>query len=239
MKNLVSIIIPVYNHAHTLEVCLKTISIQDKIFPLELIIVNDGSTDNFQASLEYILQKYPDIKALNPLVIDQINSGAPTARNRGFREAHGEYVIFVDADTVCYSGMIETMKKALDDNQQASYAYSQFRFGWKKMKSHIFDSALLKKLNYIDVTSLIRARDFVPFDESLKRFQDWDLWLTMLKQNKTGVFVPQVLYKKIVRGRKGISSWIPSWFYRLPWKIKKVEDYEKSKQIIFIKHGII
>ncbi|MFA6548254.1 MAG: glycosyltransferase family A protein [Candidatus Magasanikbacteria bacterium] len=238
MNNLVSVVIPVFNHAHTLEICLRTIFSQSHDQPIELIIVNDGSTDNFGETLKNILNKYPEIKAMNPVVVEQTNLGAPAARNRGFLEAHGEYVIFVDADTVCRPHMISTMKKALDQNPQASYAYSQFCFGWKKMKSHVFDSDLLKQINYIDVTSLVRTKDFVPFDESLKRFQDWDLWLMMLEQNKTGVFVPQVLYKKIVFGRVGYSSWLPSWFYKLPWKTKKVEKYEQAKEIILKKHGL-
>ncbi len=239
MNNLVSIVIPVFNHAHTLDNCLGTIVWQAYNQPLELIIVNDGSTDNFDETLAKILNKCPDIKALNPIVINQPNLGAPAARNRGFKEAHGEYIIFVDADTVCHPRMIETMKRVLDQSPQASYAYSQFRFGWKKMKSNIFDSGLLKQMNYIDITSLIRTKDFVPFDESFKRFQDWDLWLTMLRKNKTGVFIPEVLYKKIIWGRKNISSWLPSWFYSLPWKTKKVKEYEEAKKIIQKKHGLI
>jgi len=238
MNNLVSVIVPVFNHAHTLEVCLNTIILQANNQPIELIIVNDGSTDHFNATLENIFKKFPNIKSLNPIVINQPNLGAPVARNSGFKEARGEYVIFVDADTICYPRMIEIMRNVLDKTPQASYAYSQFYFGWKKMKSHTFDNDLLKKINYIDVTSLIRTKDFVSFDESLKRFQDWDMWLTMLKQNKIGVFVPQVLYKKIIFGRKGISSWLPSWFYKLPWKAKKVIEYENAKKIIFKKHGL-
>ncbi len=238
MNDLVSIIIPVFNHAHTLEACLGTVVWQAYKQPIEVIIVNDGSTDNFQETLENIFDKYPDIKALNPIVINQANLGAPAARNHGFKESHGDYIIFVDADTICSPHMIETMKLALDQNAKASYAYSQFRFGWKKIKSHIFDSALLKQINYIDVTSLIRTKDFVPFDESIKRFQDWDLWLTMLEQDKTGIFIPEILYKKIVRGRKGISNWLPSWFYKLPWKTNTVIDYEQAKRIIFKKHGL-
>lgn len=238
MNALVSIVIPVYNHAHTLKNCLTTVAWQARSQRLELIIVNDGSTDKFKEVLNDFLIHNPEIKALKPIVIDQPNLGAPAARNRGFKEVHGEYVLFLDADTICSPNMISIMKIALENNLQASYAYSQFRFGWKKMKSHVFNIDLLKQTNYIDVTSLIRTKDFVPFDESVKRFQDWDLWLTMLEQNKIGVFVPQVLYKKIVFGRKGMSSWLPSWFYKIPWKIKRVNDYEQAKEIVLKKHGL-
>jgi len=238
MNKLISVVIPVFNHAHTLERCLVSIAKQSCVNDLELIIVNDGSTDNFQETIADILNKNSDTKALKPIIINQSNLGAPAARNRGYKEVHGEYVIFVDADTICSPKMIETMKIVLEKNMQASYVYSQFRFGWKKMKGHIFDSQLLKQINYIDVTSLIRTKDFVPFDESIKRFQDWDLWLTMLEQNKIGIFVPQILYKKIVHGRKGISNWLPSWFYNFPWKIKKVIEYEQAKEIILTKHDL-
>ncbi len=237
MNNLVSVVIPIFNHAHTLGDCLGTVVWQAYNQPIELIIVNDGSTDNFHETLKKILNKCPDIKALNPRIINQPNLGAPAARNRGFKEVHGEYVIFVDADTICHPRMIETMKRVLEQSPQASYVYSQFRFGWKKMKSHIFDPVILKQFNYIDVTSLIRTKDFIPFDESLKRFQDWDLWLSMLKQNKVGIFISEVLYKKIVWGRKGVSSWLPSWYYKLPWKTKKVREYKEAKKIIQKKHG--
>lgn len=238
MNKLISVVIPVFNHAHTLEKCLISIAQQSCVKDLELVVVNDGSTDSFQETLKDILNKYPGIMALKPIVINQPNLGAPAARNRGFKEIHGEYVIFVDADTVCCPNMIETMKMVLEKNKQASYTYSQFRFGWKKMKSHVFDTDLLKRTNYIDVTSLIRTKDFIPFDESIKRFQDWDLWISMLEQRKIGVFIPQILYKKIVHGRKGISSWLPSWFYKIPWKIKKVIEYEQAKEIISTKHDL-
>ena len=235
---MISIIIPVYNHAHTIERCLLTIAMQTVQDKLEIIIVNDGSTDNFHEALQKAWNNNPEIKKLDIQELDQENLGAPAARNKGIKEASGEYVIFVDADTICDPNMLAEMLKTLEQNPVASYAYSQFRFGWKKMQSHEFDGQLLKKINYIDVTSMVRRKDLVLFDESIKRFQDWDLWLTMLEQGKTGIFIPKVLYKKIVLGRVGYSSWLPSWFYRLPWKTKKVKDYEVAKQIVIKKHDL-
>ncbi len=235
---LVSVIIPVYNHAHTLAACLNALVYQTREQDLEVIIVDDGSTDNIENELKNIFEKYPKISALKPQIIHQENKGAPNARNRGANMATGEYIIFVDADTVSYPGMIAKMRQALENYPSASYAYSRLRYGWKQIKSHRFDAELLKKINYIDVTSLIRKKDFIKFDESLKRFQDWDLWLTMLEQNKTGIFLPEVLYKKIVWGRRNISTWIPSFMFKLPWKTEKIKKYELAKNIILKKHHL-
>jgi len=238
MQGLISIIIPVYNHAHTLKKCLTTAVESARHYPIELIVVNDGSTDNFHEVFASIITEFSNIKALKPLVINQPNLGAPVARNRGFEKAKGEYVIFMDADTVCYPEMFNEMMLSLQSHPEASYSYSRFRFGWKTMKSHSFDKELLKKINYIDVTSLIRSKDFIFFDESLKRFQDWDLWLSMLERHKTGIFVPKILYKKIVGKRKGISNWLPSFVYNLPWKIKEVKNYEEARGLIVRKHAL-
>lgn len=241
MQDVISVIIPVYNHAHTLSKCISTVLNQQIDLPdnpIEIIIVNDGSADDFELVMAKILQndlaKDKIIK-----VINQENKGAPTARNNGFKEAKGEFVIFVDADTICAPYMFKKMHEVLQAHPEASYAYCQFYFGFKKMSSHTFDIELLKKMNYIDVTSLIRTKDFIGFDESLKRFQDWDLWLSMLEKNKTGVFVPQVLYKKIIGRRQGISTWLPSFIYKIPWKTKAVKDYEAARDVIFKKHHLI
>lgn len=234
MNRLISVIIPVYNHASALEKSLFSLFRQTHR-PLEVIIANDGSTDEFDKVVEKVRAKINlDIK-----IITQKHQGASTARNRGFVEAVGQYVIFWDADTIADPRMLEKMFAALENNPDKSYAYSQFRFGWKKMPSHPFDAEMLRKNNYIDTVSLIRRADFTGFDEKLKRFQDWDLWLTLLEKNKTGVFVPEVLYKKLVGLRRGISAWLPGFVYRLPWKIKPVREYIAAREIILKKHGNI
>lgn len=236
MNDLISIIIPVYNHAKTLGTALKSVQRQS-YRPMEIIIVNDGSTDDFKAAANEILlnDKY---KEFSVVIINQENRGAPAARNRGFSAAKGRYVIFYDADTIADGDMINKMKIALDNNPGASYAYSGYKFGWKKMKPLAFDPNALKINNFIDVTSLIRRDDFPGFDEAIGKFQDWDLWLTMLEKNKTGVCVPEILYKKIVGGRIGISRWLPKIVYRFPWKTKEVRRFEAARSIVLKKHGL-
>jgi glycosyltransferase involved in cell wall biosynthesis len=171
-------------------------------------------------------------------VLNQKNSGGPAARNRGFRESKGDMIVFWDADVVAVPTMLEKMHQALLENPNASYAYSRFKFGWKTIRSLPFDTDQLRRVNYITATSLIRRADFPGWDESLKRFQDWDLWLTMLAQNKTGVFVPEILFRAEVGGRAGISKWLPSFVYRLPFKIKAVREYESARAVIAKKHHL-
>lgn len=199
--------------------------------------MDDGSTDNFNETIETILKK-DWIQNLSIRIVRQKNLGAGAARNRGFKESKGDYVIFWDADTIAVPLMLDKMLAALQSNPAASYSYSQFRFGWKKIKSRPFDAVSLKQNNYIDTTSLIRRSDVLPFTEDLKRFQDWDLWLSMLEKGKFGIFIPEVLFKKEVGGRKGISEWLPSFFYHLPWKTKAVKEYEAARQVILRKHSL-
>ncbi|KKQ41171.1 MAG: Glycosyl transferase, group 2 family protein [Candidatus Magasanikbacteria bacterium GW2011_GWA2_37_8] len=234
--DLISVIIPIYNQACVLRRSLVSL-VNQSYRPIEIIIVNDGSTDNFSEVIKNILAE-EIFKELKIKVINQPNQGAPAARNHGFSESTGSYVIFWDADTIAKPEMLAVMHQTLLSSANASWAYSQFCFGWKKMRGREFDVELLKKNNYIDVTSLIRSDAFLPFDENLKRFQDWDLWLTLIEQGKSGKFINKVLYKKITNPI-GISSWFPSFFFKLPWQTNKVKKYEVAKAIVLQKHHLI
>lgn len=92
IESLISVIIPVYNTAPYLERCLHSV-LENTYKNIEVICINDGSTDN---SLDVLRQ----IAATDPrvCVIDKKNGGVSTARNRGLKEAQGEYICFVDSD---------------------------------------------------------------------------------------------------------------------------------------------
>ncbi len=238
MNDLISIIIPVYNHADALKTSLESL-INQTYRPLEVVIVNDGSTDGFDLLLP-ILQDFGEKNEFPLVILNQENQGPAAARNRGFKKSSGNFVIFWDADTVAEPEMIAKMHQTLLDHPENSYTYSRFKFGWKTMRSAPFNPEELKKTNYIDTTSLLRREAFPGFDESLKRFQDWDMWLTLLAQNKTGIFIPEVLFTKLIgeRDEIKISSWLPSFMYKMPWKNKNMASYELAKKKIFEKHGL-
>ncbi len=238
MPRLISVIVPVFNHANVIEKSLRSLALQT-YRPFEVIVVNDGSTDNFKEKCQY-LEKIADSYHFKIQIINQENQGAPAARNRGFNMAQGEFVIFWDADTIAKPIMLQHLCEALDNYPEASYAYSQFRFGWKKMRSQYFNGDDLRKYNYIDTTSLIRREDFCEFDTNLKRFQDWDLWLTLLENKKKGVFVPEVLFRKIVT-RSGISGgWLGAFLsYQFFRKNNRSRAYLEARKIIQTKHSLL
>ena len=232
---LISIIIPVYNHLSELKKTLQSIK-QQTYGNFEVIIVDDGSAEPLEEKINKNDFNF-DIYFFH-----QENMGAPAARNKGFEMSKGEFVIFWDADVIATPAMLRKMHNVLTIHPEASYVYADFFYGKKKMVSGKFDAARLKKMNYIMTTSLIRREDFVFWDESLKRFQDWDLWLTMLEKNKIGINIPEILFF-IFPHKNGISSWLPSFAYKkpisfLPGIRKKVRAYEKAKQIIMKKHGL-
>lgn len=236
MQPLISVIIPVYNHADALVQSLRTLEKQT-YRPFEVVIVDDGS------SIPVDEEQVRACLTQSVIVIRQENQGAPIARNNGFAVSRGEYVIFWDADIIAEPTMLEDMYVALQHNPDVSYAYSDFVFGKKKMKARVFDGERLKKINYITTTSLLRRNDFFGFDPSLKKFQDWDLWLTLLNKKKIGTYVPKTLFR-VLPHRGGISAWLPSFAYQAPFKwlpgiSQEVKKYEEAKRIIKKKHSLL
>lgn len=193
---MISIIIPTHRQAKHLFQTLK--SIFDQTYQdFEIIIVDDGLFKEARKNLKERLKDKDRIK-----IIEQEHLGAPAARNRGFRESEGEFLFFCDDDVVLKKDALEKMIRGLNEHPEASYVYSDFYFGWKIFRSFDFDKERLKKTPYISAMSLIRRQHFSGWDESLKKFQDWDLWLTMLKNGYQGYYLREILFKTFPRKKR-------------------------------------
>ena len=110
MNALVSVIVPVYNVAPYLRECLDSIECQTHPH-LEIILVNDGSTDDSAAICEEYSRNDHRIR-----VIHQENQGVSVARNTGIRAATGTYLQFVDSDDWMEPTMTETLVRAMETN---------------------------------------------------------------------------------------------------------------------------
>ncbi|MCD7850494.1 MAG: glycosyltransferase [Parabacteroides sp.] len=108
-----SIIVPVYNVEQYLETCLQSLyqqSFSTECF--EVVIVNDGSTDNSMDIVRRYMGIYDNIR-----LIEQINQGLSVARNNGAMQAVGDYLLFVDSDDFLFSDSIPSLlSKALDND---------------------------------------------------------------------------------------------------------------------------
>ncbi len=105
MESLISVVVPVYNVENYVERCINSI-IAQTYKNIEIIIVDDGSTDNSGHIVDEISLKDQRIK-----VIHQENGGLSAARNTGIDKAIGEYLVFVDSDDYICSEMIEVLFK--------------------------------------------------------------------------------------------------------------------------------
>ena len=101
MEDLVSIIVPVYNTEKYLSKCLDSI-VNQTYKNLEIILINDGSTDNSKAICEDFAKKDKRIQ-----VINKENSGVSVSRNKGLSLAKGNYIAFIDADDYAELNYIE------------------------------------------------------------------------------------------------------------------------------------
>ena len=104
---MISVIVPVYNVEEYLEECLE--SIQKQTYSdIEVILVNDGSTDRSKEICERYCEKDSRFKLVN-----QENKGLSGARNRGMLESKGEFISFVDSDDVLKEDMLEQLMKQM------------------------------------------------------------------------------------------------------------------------------
>ena len=106
----VSIIVPVYNVEKYLECCLESL-INQTLKDIEIICVNDGSTDNSGKILENYAAKDNRIK-----VIHQVNGGQAAARNNGLNAVNGKYINFIDSDDWVDLDFIEKLYDAAERN---------------------------------------------------------------------------------------------------------------------------
>lgn len=214
----VSVILPAYNAATTLERTLATLLAQTWQ-DLELIAVDDGSLDRTVA-LPHAFEPAA-IARWGPdrlRIVSQLNGGPSAARNAGARLARGHYLTFLDADDLwtedklaCQVAAIEQALPASRSDRPAAVAYSWVdcideEEGWLRRGGHptasgwVYPQMLLVDLVECGSNVLLTRQAFFAvggFDEGQKTSEDWDLWLRLARYYAF-VVVPevQVLYRQ-------------------------------------------
>ena len=115
-RKIVSVIIPVFNGEATIAAAIDSAIAQEFGGDLEVIVVNDGSTDATSSVL--------DAYRARVTVLDRVNGGPASARNAGVRASHGEYIAFLDADDIWMPRKLEKTLAALDSDSGAAMVYT-------------------------------------------------------------------------------------------------------------------
>ena len=126
MENpLISVVVPVYNVENYMKQCIDSL-INQTLPSIEIILVDDGSTDKSAAICDDYARKFPNI-----LVIHKANGGLGSARNAGMQKAKGKYIGFVDSDDYVSEKMYEILWKLAEENE-ADCAYCEFKRFWNE-----------------------------------------------------------------------------------------------------------
>lgn len=143
MQELISVIVPVYNVEKYLKKCIKSIMSQSYT-NLEIILINDGSTDNSGKICDELKEQDKRIK-----VIHKSNGGLSDARNAGLKIANGKYIGFVDSDDYIAEDMFETLYN-INKKYNSDISIVSFYEIYKDKVIGVRDSKKLQELTKID-----------------------------------------------------------------------------------------
>lgn len=221
-----SIILPTYNRKHVLGRAID--SVLDQTFTnYELIIVDDGSTDNTE---DFLKENYKEYLFSKIFYVKIEHSGVCSARNHGLKIARYEWICYLDSDNFLDKNYLEIYTSYIVLFKDKCY-YSRFKIineDSEEIFSFKFDYKKIFKHNIADLGVFVHHRDiykkFGGFDQNLRRYVDWDLFLRYTENNEP-IFIPIVtLYydnlKRLDRITKVNSTDQDSWNY----VIKKNSD---------------
>ncbi len=206
MSKLVSIILPVYNAEKYINQCIDSV-LNQTYKNLELVIVNDGSTD----LTDQLIKAYED-ERINYIKKD--NSGVSDSRNIGISNSHGEYIMFIDADDTFEFNMVEVLYKTIEKNEidlvrcnynfirgkKSSFInfldYTDKILDKKTIKERIIPDILSHKIRGYVWLLLVRKSilEKVKFDCKLKILEDTKFYIEIMLLCNRIMFINDNLY---------------------------------------------
>lgn len=193
-KTLVSVVVPYYNRADTIDDTIA--SLQKQTFKnFEVIIVNDGSTDQDS------ITKLKDLKKKNPtyVFLDQKNQGVAAARNNGIKKATGKYIICLDSDDMIEPTYIEKCSILLERNLDISLVTTYRKdFGVlnEETRTVPYDPVEIYNNNMVITAAQFKKEAWLASGgyKSGIGYEDWEYWLTLAEHGHWGKLLPELLF---------------------------------------------
>lgn len=221
-NKLLSVIIPCYNSGEFLPDALESLDACSENNIIEVIVVNDGSTDKMTLSL------LDELHAKGYNIIHQENKGPAAARNTGVRNSSTDFILFLDSDNMVRSDYISKGINILNTHPDVGVVYGKPNFFGdttdERFTARKFSIYTIILGNYIDMCSLVRKKmwqDIGGFDEErvLIGHEDWEFWIRAGAAGWKFHYLDQVLYDYRVRAGSLVKQATEST------KFKQMHDY--------------
>lgn len=207
-KPLISIIIPSFNCAEYLPKAIDSV-LNQTYQDFEIIIVDDGSTDNTKDILKSYIEKGKII------YIYQENKGLPASRNTGIKSAKGKYIAILDGDDELVPEALEECLSAIENNNAEWCISNLLRV--EDNKSEVKVSKVPRDNYFVNILKddFIRMAPFFKkdalfeigfYDEILRIREDWDLNIRLIKSGQEFVYINKPLYVYKIRKKSLIKD---------------------------------
>jgi glycosyltransferase involved in cell wall biosynthesis len=198
----ISVIVPCYNHGRYLPAAVASVVAQTNT-DWELIIVDDGSTDDSAAVAEQIIASYPGHRMQ---LLRQSNQGLSASRNNGIRAARGSYILPLDADDQIEPDMLAATLAVLHRRPEVGFVYTDVQMFGEENRIWSGGSYSLDKLRFdcpMVPSTLFRKQAWAAttgFRSNLfpQGYEDWDFWLSLAAAGWQGAHIarPLVRYRR-------------------------------------------
>lgn len=210
VDDFVSIIIPCYNQGHFISETIESV-LNQNYKNWELIVVNDGSSDNTSEIINQFKKKNPE-KHIS--LIEQTNQGLSAARNKGIKLSRGNYFIPIDSDDKLHEDFIVKTLKVIKSNTALGFVYSNIQHFGDRNDVWILPEFNKEKLIYEDnivcVCSLVNKKAwFVAggYDQNMKEgYEDWNFWISIVKNGWIGYRINEFLFYYRKRNNSMLSD---------------------------------
>jgi GT2 family glycosyltransferase len=207
---LVSVVIPCFGQAEYLPAAIGSM-FRQTVSDWEIVVVDDGSPDDTSAVFETLKAAHPD---QSMALVRHANSGLAAARNAGFTESRGIYVLPLNADDQFAETMIEKTAALLDSGMSVAFAYTDAVHASEGSRQVIpaedFDPDRECDINQPNYAALMPRSVWERaggYNTNMKRgYEDWDLWLSCIDHSLLGRRVPEPLFLHQVRPDSMFSS---------------------------------
>lgn len=189
VPGLVSVIVPVYNRDVYISATINSI-LDQSYSNIEIIVINDGSSDNSLSILKQLAKSHPD--KIN--IINQSNQGQTKARNNGIKQAKGEFIAFLDSDDLWLKDKLSKQLPLFKENIGLVFSgiynideHDQIistELCNENIRGNIYSKLLIKNRMTGGTVVLKHSvlLDIGLFDETLSAAENWDLWLRVTQK---------------------------------------------------------